>query len=713
MAQEGRLDYTERAFIQDSAQAMLGKIDRALVELVTNADDAYGDKAGPILVDITEGSGEYKLQVSVRDFATGLLFDEMKAAFTKIGAKKSKLAAGGQSRGLLGRGAKDVAVFGKVHFASYKAAKISDLTISSDSSWVSEYQDEPDTDELLAKFGFDRKASGMLVTIHVKSLEQFPKPADLRNKLSNTAQLRDLIERRSIELGDFRKPTANGRLHSTLPLGNVIFDQSIELVGTGGKSAHLVVKRFTERQPGQVSPFSANGILIKSGLTIFENTWFELSSRTESALLGGVLEVPWLTEILVDELTKDVQPVVSVLTRTRDGINKAHQAYDVIARAVRLAAIPLMDQINSENTQSNNQGEALSRDFQVAGQAIKDDLAAMLRDLDEEQIGGNGDGSIPPFTAVPATIVVEPGQPYSISLRAANDLIVQDLKIAVRSGLVDENEINQDTGKWLDHPRLDGFSKKVWRGQSQEIGISEIAFTLGQSTSLVQVVCRLRLLPEPEPPTCVEFTKVQVTSAPGRGKNLLLAAPIDYVNESVLLMFDGFENPEQSESVTFTQSETGAWAQAHIFARAPLQSGVFGVTATSPDGSSASCSLVVKEIGADNQVQFEFLLDGDPEPFERYALTRTETLVQCKIYGRHRAFGGVFGSFQDGKFANEDSPAARAVMAQVICQSLADNLVEIASTKRPEDYVVASDVLFKHREFVNKLVGKVHRALAG
>jgi len=48
VGKEGTLVYTERAFEQDADQAMGADIVRALVELITNADDAYGSQSGPI-----------------------------------------------------------------------------------------------------------------------------------------------------------------------------------------------------------------------------------------------------------------------------------------------------------------------------------------------------------------------------------------------------------------------------------------------------------------------------------------------------------------------------------------------------------------------------------------------------------------------------------------------------------------------------------------
>ena len=54
----GKVQYTGRAFEQDASQAMGGDIVRALVELITNADDAYGANDGEINVEVLRTDGE-------------------------------------------------------------------------------------------------------------------------------------------------------------------------------------------------------------------------------------------------------------------------------------------------------------------------------------------------------------------------------------------------------------------------------------------------------------------------------------------------------------------------------------------------------------------------------------------------------------------------------------------------------------------------------
>ncbi len=75
-----KLDYTGRAFQQDAIHAMRGNVVRALIETITNADDAYGhDTKGKIRVEIERKRGTSR--IITRDRAKGMRKVEMDEAF--------------------------------------------------------------------------------------------------------------------------------------------------------------------------------------------------------------------------------------------------------------------------------------------------------------------------------------------------------------------------------------------------------------------------------------------------------------------------------------------------------------------------------------------------------------------------------------------------------------------------------------------------------
>src|SRR3989337_141904 len=93
--------------------AMQGNIIRALVELITNADDSYirleGEKL-PIhrgMIKIFYKKEGYCGLFAVRDHAEGMSIEDVRSSFKKYGAATSGMKGGKGVRGYFGQGAKD------------------------------------------------------------------------------------------------------------------------------------------------------------------------------------------------------------------------------------------------------------------------------------------------------------------------------------------------------------------------------------------------------------------------------------------------------------------------------------------------------------------------------------------------------------------------------------------------------------------------------
>lgn len=714
MAQNGTLTYGQRAFMQDAGQAMLGHIDRALIELITNADDAYGNDAGPIYVEVDKDKSDGSFLVSVMDQAKGLTSAEMLAAFTEIGGQQAKLTQGGMSRGLLGRGAKDVAIFGQVTFVGYKNGAISNLTIYPNMHWSMTLEDEPATDAQLKEYGFTSGKPGLLVTVLVKDPSEFPKANVLKQDLGNTIQLRDLVKRREVFYTDFRDPGHMSQVETTLPEGSIVLDQVITVQGATAQSARLVVRRLPSRQTSSLSEKTAHGLALKSGVSVFQNTWFDLTNKPESKLLAGSLELDYLMEYLRAEATSDTPPVVSLLTRTRDGLNKQHPEFRAISEAVVRAVTPIMDAIAAEDSTVRQPSEALKKDLQVLATALRDDLLNMLKELDDEQPTGGSGSDLPDFTAVPRQITASPGERFTISLRvkAPETKSLPSFKVevgALTDGLGASSGAIAKT--WRVHPRLSGYGLTDWQGVCNSLGESVVTFTTGGNSARVLVRCVPTTTKVVADPTSLRFAVRNVTASPGRGKNLKIIAPIEYVDEDIQVEWKGLSPASIPTSIQLTEADSGRYAEGVVHVKTGSESGVLVVTVTALDGSKDSAEIEVKEPGTGTGLEFTFNLDPSNESQERYYLQRTDGNISCTIYGRHKSFAGVFGKFEEGRFTNENHPVARAVLAQVIAQALADNLVQLGSQKQPEDYRDADAVLFSHRRFADRMLHKIHNAL--
>src|SRR5712692_909961 len=101
---EGMTERTERAFRQDAELAMGTDPVRAIVELVTNADDAYvkqGEKRkGSIRIEIDRRRRRSASLVVVKDRAGGMTIEEMKECLGKEAARTSGFEGDLEVRGL-------------------------------------------------------------------------------------------------------------------------------------------------------------------------------------------------------------------------------------------------------------------------------------------------------------------------------------------------------------------------------------------------------------------------------------------------------------------------------------------------------------------------------------------------------------------------------------------------------------------------------------
>lgn len=714
MAKKAHIIYTDRGFGQDAAQAMRSQIHRALIELITNADDAYGDSSGDIRVQILNGEGDFSDRVVVTDTATGLDAEGMFKCFGEIGAKNSKLAKGGKSRGLLGRGAKDVAVFGKVHFESIKNGKYSDLELDARGDITIEDEDIPAEDKHYQKLEIPAGSNGLVATIYVSSANTMAKPAELLKQLRTNAQLRDLIANRPVLFSDYRSPESNGRLETTLPTGSLIKSMEVQLDGFEGM-ATVAFYKLDEMQPTTVNETTAHGILVKSGRTIFENTWFNLD-RPETRRIAGYIDAPQIEEVLKAEIESDSPMAISLLSRDRDGLTRAHRLYGAIARAVQIAVHPILDELAAESGTQQKQGEKLTQDLKIAAQAIKNDILSILRDFDDEPPVIDGGDSLGEFEAIPAVLVLRPGQSSTVTIRATE--AISKLAVVAKSYSEEVIPAGEAFGKtftpnWVKHTRLERFVSQWKFSAPKTVGLYPITFEAGNNTVTVQVIVREGAITPPTPPEALEFRPAKVSASPGRGKNLQLRAPIEYAGETIQISATGVELAQVPDKVTLRPNSEGSWVEAIVHLKTSALKGVAEITGKASDGEQAKAELTVAEAGANGAgPKFEFELKGDSS-LTRYSMDENEGSFTCYVYGQHPSFCGVFGKYSEseGKFLREDEPVARAVMAEAIAQAFAQQLVEIEFGKRPEDSWDPARALTKSRSYVDKLVRTLHQAL--
>jgi hypothetical protein len=334
-----KLQYTGRAFRQDADQAMRSDIFRGLIEAITNADDAYGDRPGEIVVRVSRARGKI-WNVSVLDQATGIPLPEMERRLGTIGARTSGFERGAHVRGNRGRGAKDLAAYGAVRWDSISDGSYGVIEIERDGRYRVAREPQPATRELRERLGIVQ--NGTLVTISCRGNVARPRFETMLNRLERLVPLRDIMQNpdRTVTLVYLDDAPIRLRYTPDDTLKRVAHEE-LEVAGYPGPA---VLDLYESREPLPGGPSDAtreNGIAIKSGRTVHEATLFSFEMDPYGALFSG--SVRWDT---IDQLQREFderdergrEPAqsnpFSIVSRMREGLEKTHPTYEALRRAI-------------------------------------------------------------------------------------------------------------------------------------------------------------------------------------------------------------------------------------------------------------------------------------------------------------------------------------------------------------------------------------------
>jgi hypothetical protein len=702
---EGQLVYTTRGFLQDAQDAMRGDVLRALIELITNADDAYNGKGGEIFINLREAESPFEWIISIHDKAGGLSAEGLKKAFSNLGDENQKFAADQGTRGLFGRGAKDVAVFGKARFHSIHGGKYSELQIlPKESKWERNAIDLVPTQTNLNELKLKPNETGLTAELYISKEYKIPSPTDLIEKLEAHVQLRELINRNTVILSDSRSKNEK-RLTGLLPTGEQVLD--IEFPVPGYKmNAKLVVFKFDEKQSGSVSVYSKQGLVISGRGAAYENGFLTFDARPECGWFCGYLDAPEIHD-LARAIDKDVNPdpknPTRVVSRQRDGLVRNHPYYRALAGAVSVHLKPLFDAAADEEGANKKEGAELRKRLDALEQA----LGKALQDLlDETELGeipseNSPDDESQELQFIPPRKVIAVGETPSLTIRAPMDMDVSKVVFSVTQSkqvIALKNQSANDLN-WKNHPRLP-VKQCAIQVQGLDLGIASIVADVGNEIIVVKVSPTAELIPDQ-----ITFDTRQASIAPTRNRRLTVTAPIEYVGEIVELKSSSpliGVNPR----VKLSPSTSGMVAQAVVIASAGTELGTASITATL-DEKSDSCEVKIVEPGQSKYPKIHTEVVGNENPPRRVDMVQEDDgRLFVKIYGRHQSLQRVFGKHLGGDkgFVNDQSTEAHATIGEIVSQQLAIYAVEREASKHPERFTDPSSAFARQQEFIPRFV---------
>lgn len=410
---------TSRGLRTEFEQSISGDIIRALVEIITNADDSYtrAGKDGPIHVEFGKPGrttrDKHITLVSVTDYAEGMNEKEMSVA-ADVGVETSGFARKKTIRGLLGRGLKQAA-FGIGVGADIESIKGGVLSVArlydgeqqkcmfspgSELSALDEEDQPPRLPTAEDRLRLNLPGDGTRVTLRASRelWNQNLHKDTIRLKLQTHYALRSILKNsasRPIYLTD-RDGIQVGPLEYKNPKSDPekpILSTAIKIDGFPNAAAHLKVYRSVI-DLGPVEEYSESGIIVYADGVPVVQTMFGRENHPLVGRFYGRLKCDYISELLRKENAKGAIKLISL---QRLGLIPSHP----FTKALTKATQPQIDALLQAESEREKKQKAQEKDTHL--QKALDSLVPELNKLLSSMLDPVQDstGTVKGGTAIP------------------------------------------------------------------------------------------------------------------------------------------------------------------------------------------------------------------------------------------------------------------------------------------------------------------------
>lgn len=720
----GRISSTDRSWVQDAELAMGNDIVRGLIELVTNADDAYttmGAASGAIAIAIApEKRGRWS--VSVSDHACGMRSKEMEKKLLTEGERSSDAKSNNAIRGHLGRGAKDVAVFGNVRFASVKGDKVSVLEIERGGTYISLDADSPADSVTRARFGLPETGAGTTVTINVKSeICQRPKRWNqFALKLAEQVQLRGILSDDSrtvtLQVGD-AKPE---RLRAVTPPSVVVLGPIEVPVEGYAEPVILTLRRLREADGASDRARRFHGIVIRVSRAWLSSELFGLDSHGAASYIAGELDAPEIGALMREYRTIDPVPEnpVDIVKRDRTGLQDTHPYFKALRDAVRPIVAAALDRIDDELRASVEEirSSELGKDFDDLGAEL---AKAVQADLDDDFPDDDPaiDEDPDEFRFVPPVIQLfrEDADPKTVSLilEGEGDAVTAKLKcsdpsIASLSG--DSLELTNVSARAT---KRRSATVKVFRHSA---GSMRVTAKAGRKTAElhVKIVDDSRPV-KPERSELIRFSSHRYSALVNKRvavRLILRRELVEQVGATATIALESKECVEIASGLNKVTCERKGSSDLWIGKfelKARGNPGRTVLTAKMPGDITATTVVDVRRSRggiADIRISLEDTTFGSARSLF------TDTVADgrvVRIAAQHFSLASLLG--EHPTYEGQNSPAARRIMAEIIASEVARHTVTESARKQQVALDDAEAFYARHRVQFDKYLKIALQAL--
>ena len=511
----------------------------AIVELVTNCDDAYlrsgNSRREKIRIEI-ERHRRAPTKIVVKDRAGGMSAQELQDRLGKLGGRTSGFETGAARRGLFGRGAKDIVHFGPARWESVKGGKLNFLELLFEGRFTGQ-----------AKVGTlgdaPRGRRGTEVTLSVQQQFRIPRHETLLQKLRNHYALRPLLldaKGRDVLLADLSQER-DDKVRFEPPKANLIEDRAIAIPGYEDQQMSLKLYEASEplSEEGEDREYWRHSILITSERAAYEIFDGGKFSREPYAShlrrIYGYASVPGINELIraFDDaqesgIASDERNPVRLVRRDRRGLvsRSDHPFVEALYTTLEGALNPHLERLKKA-------AEAAAGEISAEAQRRWDRAGRELAKLMDESGPGDGPGGdLPPLglSLIPTVRVVEPGDAARVLVRyrlREND-DSSGFSPAVEIIQADEDSKHSPVAMSLE-PRNGYFSRTYTVAGRENGSMSEMVVRIGTEEKRALIEWRHR---PPSPVEQLEFEHARFSIKDGQERWALLLAPWDLVTET-------------------------------------------------------------------------------------------------------------------------------------------------------------------------------------
>ena len=684
-----RIEQSARGLRQTTEGAMGNDILMGLIELITNADDKYGNEQGSILVRFPKPAADGSWEVQVSDKAGGIEFGELEEKLLKQGGRTSGHEKGEAKRGNRGRGAKDLCHFGQVRWDIFRGGKYFWLELNRNG--VGPMSEKPQrADGMYGVLDFPHGKEGVVATITCdRSRISRPRRDSIRRRLEYAVQLRDIMSnpKRKVKLEYGDEPVVN--LHYEPPRRVKVHPElDVEVKGYPGL-AQIVIEEVGEPfQENPDDPCRQGGLLIRSGHAVHEATLYKFESNPYAGYFLG--SVRWDT---IDDLSRtfddredDGLPVdpannMQIIRADRRGLNYQHPAAQALKGAVEpVLAVHFERKATELNVGGRESTESKQR---LAGLAriVAKFQASKAEEMEFELNQSSSHGveltpEVPLLEVIPPRKLLELGKVHTFSVRLRGDAVPSSIEEseALLAVAADPEHCVELSGpnvtlrpdKKLER-RLTGTFTVA--GKAEGSAIIEVTVPgLASAIATVELIEPEIVLPPPAPLT-FEFERPSYRVAAGKSKRLLLLAPRAAVERHGAAVTVSSSDMRavlvRHGSVELEPSPDGDWYQTVVETEGRQHGAKATITARCGSGPLKAETTV--EVRRDQsgptppEIKFAALQSQVRGLFETAESTGAVTItVNAAHPGVRRYFG------PPPEFKRQDSLEARLMIAEIV-----------------------------------------------